>query len=72
MGLICLVQVQVKAKGWGGLVGGSRFKSQWGQKFTYQKKKSCFVLNNVSFVLANLPLTFVVFPYRVTLLGDFA
>ena len=53
-------------------MGGSRFKSQWGQKFTYQKKKSCFVLNNVSFVLANLPLTFVVFPYRVTLLGDFA
>ena len=25
-------------KEWGGFVGGSRFKSQWGQKFTYQKK----------------------------------
>ena len=23
-------------KGWGGFVRGSKFKSQWGQKFTYQ------------------------------------
>ena len=23
---------------WGGFVGGSRFKSQWGQKFTKKKK----------------------------------
>ena len=28
-------------KGWGGFVGGSRFKSQWGQKFTCQKKCYC-------------------------------
>ena len=25
-------------KGLGGFVGGSTFKSQWGQKFTYKKK----------------------------------
>ena len=27
-------------KGWGGFVGRSRFNSQWGQKFAYQKKKT--------------------------------
>ena len=27
-------------KEWGGFVGGSRFKSQWGQKFTYQIKNN--------------------------------
>ena len=26
-------------KGWGGFVGGYRFKSKWGQKFTYKKKR---------------------------------
>ena len=29
-------------KGWGGFVGGSMLKSQWGQKFTYQKQKYLF------------------------------
>ena len=29
-------------KGLGGFVGGSTFKSQWGQKFTYKKKKKKF------------------------------
>ena len=26
-------------KGWEGLVGGPKFKSEWGQKFTYKKAK---------------------------------
>ena len=41
-------------KGWGGVVGGSRFKSQWGQKFTHKKKEPmvdnaiyCFLLDQL-------------------------
>ena len=31
-------------KGWGGFVGGSRFKSQWGQKnYLYIKKKCIYI-----------------------------
>lgn len=35
-------------KGWGGIVGGSLFNSQWGQKFTYKEKKiwNVGMLNN--------------------------
>ena len=62
-----------KSKGMGRACGRFQVQVPMGTKiYLPKKKKRCFVLNNVSFVLANLPLTFVVFPYRVTLLGDFA
>lgn len=37
--------IHEEVKGWEGFVGGFRFKSQWGQKFTYQKKK---IVSNTS------------------------
>ena len=42
-------------KEWGGFVGGSRFKSQWGQKFTYKKIHiyiaviNCILVQDLSF-----------------------
>ena len=39
-------------KGWEGFVGGFRFKSQWGQKCTYQKKKKN------SFATLKMPFTY--------------
>ena len=33
-------------KEWGGFVGGSRFKSQWGQKLTYQNRKYINIYNS--------------------------
>ena len=38
-------------KGWGGFVGGSRFKFQWGQKIYLYKKKESISFKVHAFIL---------------------